>query len=247
VRVWIGLVALVAVAGTAFAASNDALQRALVGRHVMIPFDMPVSYLGVDFDGDEDLRRDDGKRIERIGMWGTSILGGEIATITEVRVSRRKIEILLGKGGLSTTRLLREHNPDFRIGGDMASRSDPDAHSSRLDPRGESEREEREAVGSGAIVHPPTPDERALYVRTARSIGDTLGAAAAARRVEGSRLFRTGVGSRLRILFDEDVPAEWLDPRNLMLALSEHIRFVREDADVAVPSATSDSTGVVSD
>jgi hypothetical protein len=36
-----------------------------------------------------------------------SLRGGDIATITEVRVSKRRIELLLDRGGLSTTELMR--------------------------------------------------------------------------------------------------------------------------------------------
>ena len=232
-RVVIGLIAIAATAGSVAAASNEALERALIGRRVMVPFDMPVNSLGVEFDGDHGFARNDEKRLERISMWGTSVMGGEIAVITGVRVHKNRIEILLGRGGLTTTRLLGEQNPHFRIGNTASVGTDADPHSMQLDARSTDERERLDAAGSQSVVRPPTPDSRAEYARTVRAVGDTLGDAEASRLIEGSRLYRANVGSRLRILFHDEVPPGLLEPRALMLALSEHVMFVRESTDVA--------------
>lgn len=234
-RVWIALIALCVLVSPAAASPEANLRRALVGRHVMVPFDMPVNYLGVDFDGDHDMQRDDDARLERIGMWGSSIRGGEIAVITDVRVSKREIQIVLGKGGLTTTRLLQERNPNFRMGADVTSASDPEANS--MEPL-RRDRDIREQVSSNNY-----PENRAMRAQSYQAIRDTVGMAAELKRVQASRLERVGVGSRLRIRFQDRVPPQMLEPTDLMLALSEHIRFVKEDADAQADSAAPDSSG----
>ncbi len=218
---WLFILFALAATGSAHADPATALKQALVGRHVMVPFDMPVNYLGVDFDGDHEMARDDDSRLDRIDTWGASLRGGEIAVITDVRVSKREIQILLGKGGLTTTELLRENNPNFRYGIGADRRTDSDPHS--------------------IITRAQAVDSRELGSDAARIIHempDTLGQAQARQLVERSRLDRANVGSRLRIRFKTAVAEELLQPKALMLALSQHVMFVREPADGVAPDAT---------
>jgi hypothetical protein len=223
---WLRLALIVLVAEPALAAAPAALEQALLGRRIMVPFDVPVSAHGVDFDGDHAFARDDESRIDRLEMWGMSLRGGDIATITEVRVSRNRIELLLDRGGLSTTDLMRLQDPRFNVGGGATYAEDTGPHSTHIETR-EAQRERLMISGElGGVA-----ESRARDAQIGRAVADTTGRSFA-RISPGPWVYRPGLGSRLRILFKDDVPAGLLEPKALMLALSEHVMFVREDTDV---------------
>lgn len=233
---WFRLALIVTIAGPAFAAAPAELEHALLGRRIMVPFDVPVISHGVDFDGDKGFLRDDRSRIQRLEMWGMSLRGGELATITEVRVSRNRIELLLDRGGLSTTELMRLQDPRFQVGGSAVRPEDTGPHSTHAETR-EAQRERLMVSGElGGLA-----ESRARDAQIDRAVADTTGRRMAAVQ-PGPYIYRPGLGSRLRILFKDDVPPELLDPRALMVALSEHVMFVRESTDVVTPAAPAPQT-----
>jgi hypothetical protein len=233
---WIWPFLLVAACGTASAEeAMTELEQALVGRRVMIPFDVPVSSYGVDFDGDREFARDDKSRFDRLDKWGMSLRGGDIATITEVRVSKRSIELLLDRGGLSTTELMRLKDPKFSVGGTAVLPQDTGPHSTNPESR-------RAELGRIMISDEGRSASRAEDARFKRTESDTAGQARARQLSTRAYVYRPGLGSRLRILFKKDVPEELLEPRTLMIALAEHVMFVREESEK--PQASPDSAAV---
>ncbi len=230
---------LVLAAGPVHAADPAAaLRQALVGRQVMVPFDVPVSSYGVDFDGDHQFARDDEARFDRLDTWGMALRGGDVATITEVRVSRRRIEILLGHGGLSTTDLIRLKDPSFRVGGTAVLPQDAGPHSTNVQAR-QAELERimiQDEFGSRSA-------NRAINTRMNRAESDTAGLAQARRTQRRAWIYRPGPGSRLRVLFRREVPANLLEPDPLIAALSEHVMFVDDGPDTpAAPSEDAASS-----
>lgn len=223
---WIWIILLVASSEPSLAAVPSPLEQALVGRRVMVPFDVPVSSYGVDFDGDHGLLRDDASRLERLDMWGMSLRGGELATITEVRVTRKRIEIVLDRGGLSTTDLMRLYDPRLNVGGGAATAKDTGPHSTHAETR----QAQRERIMIDGELGGPA-ESRARDAQISRAVADTTGRAEASRIRAESWVYRPGLGSRLRILFKKEVPAAMLEPKALMIALSEHVMFVREESD----------------
>lgn len=225
-KYWIGAMLLLAVAMPTLAAEPTPLERALIGRKIVVPFDVPVSEYGVDFDGDHGLQRNDASRIDRLDTWGMSLRGGETATITGVRVSKRRIEILLDNGGLSTTDLMKLQDPRFGVGGTITRSEDSGPHSTHAETR-QAQRDRMmidDELGGRA-------ESRARDAQIDRAVADTTGRRLAQITPTGEYAYFPGRGSRLRILYKGEVPAEMLDPRNLMVALSEHVMFVREDTD----------------
>lgn len=232
---WLRLAPIILIAAPAFAAEPAALEQALLGRRIMIPFDLPVSSHGVDFDGDRGFARDDKSRIRRLEMWGMSLRGGDLATITEIRVSKRSIELLLDRGGLSTTELMRLQDPNFKVGGAATQAEDTGPHSTHSETR-EAQRERVMISGElGGVA-----EDRARDAQIDRAVADTTGRGLS-KIAPSPYKYRPGLGSRLRILFKKQVPAELLEPRALMLALSEHVMFVRESTDVVPQPAAAGS------
>lgn len=195
------------------------LKKALVGRQIVVPFDTPVSAYGVDFKGDDSLARDDDSRFERIDMWGLSIRGGETATITDVRVSKKRIELLLGRGGLSTTDLMRLNDPEFNVGGTAVIPEDQSAHGTHVQAR----RADNDRISIGNELGGSS--ERSEYGRELRASTDTLGTTQKERLRRRAWVYRPGLGSRLRLLYKDQVPAEMLDPETFVAAMSEHVLF----------------------
>jgi hypothetical protein len=232
---WIWTILIVAIGEPSLAAAPSPLEQALIGRRIMVPFDVPVSSYGVDFDGDRGLLRDDASRLERLDMWGMALRGGELATITEVRVSKKRIEIVLDRGGLSTTDLMRLYDPRLNVGGGATTAEDTGPHSTHAETR-EAQRER--IMIDGELGGPA--ESRATDAQISRAVADTTGRAEASRIRAEAWTYRPGLGSRLRILFKEAVPEAMLEPKALMIALSEHVMFVKEASDEALLDAPPD-------
>jgi len=238
-KYWIGAMLIAVTAVPAIGAEPSALERALVGRQIVVPFDVPVSMYGVDFDGDHGLKRNDDSRIERLDMWGMTLRGGETATITEVRVSKKRIEILLGRGGLSTTELMRLKDPRFKVGGGATQAEDTGPHSTHAEAR----QAQRDRIMIDGELGGPA-ESRARDAQINRAVADSASLAEPDPMLGRNWVYRPGLGSRLRILFKNQVPPEMLDPKTLMVALSEHVMFVREDSDAPQPEPRRDAQKV---
>jgi len=238
-KYWIVAMLIAVTAVPAIGAEPSALERALVGRKIVVPFDVPVSEYGVDFDGDHSMQRNDDARIDRLKTWGMSVRGGEAVTITGVRVSKKRIEILLDRGGLSTLELMRLQDPRFGVGGTATRSEDTGPHSTHAETR----QAQRDRIMIDGELGGPA-ESRARDAQIDRAVSDTTGRVAAQITPTGEWAYFPGRGSRLRILFKDEVPAEMLDPKNLMLALSEHVLFVREDTDSPQPEPRRDAQHV---
>jgi len=211
-------------------AKPSALERALVGRQIVVPFDVPVSSYGVDFDGDHDFARNEQSRLDRLRLWGTAIRGGEAATITGVRVSKRRIELILGRGGLSTTELMMLKNPNLGVRGGATARQDAGPHS--IAAEGHQPSRDDIAIQNEVGYNTRPRDDTPLYPPGQ----DTTAGQSAIQARRAAWAYRPGVGSRLRVLFKDAVPDTLLKPEALMLALSEHVMFLEQPAPESTPS-----------
>ena len=198
---------------------GDALARALVGRRILVSFDLPAHAYGVDFDGENHFARDDARRLERIKTWGATLQAGDTATISAVLVSSNRIELVLGRGGLSTTDLMARNDPRLTAGSAGATMSDPGAHDTHPGTRaGEDDRvmigDESGGAGDRAVRQQMHRDESDAKAARLRPGAITPNAASRA------------LGSRLRVLYKHGVPDAMLDPDALVKALEEYVVFL---------------------
>ena len=202
-------------AAPAAAQSEASLKSALEDRYVVVRLDLPASKMGVDIFVNKRQKLKHKENDQRVRRHGAAFERGEAARITDVRVKKKFIEILLEGGG-------------YGVRGDEKTRRFR-ARDVEITEEEENLREELPYLSSS------TPQTKILVEETLAQLQAERDAEYQRRIDEAQnqqeeqntrvRAARLAGGSRINIRFGKKIPASALTPEGLMALLDGYVDF----------------------
>lgn len=208
---------------------NEAtLRQTFEGQTVAVKLDMPGTDDGVNVYPKRSTPLEFPKVANALKEYGTAIRSGESQMITKIRVKKNLIEVHLGGGGYGTFSDMAggpSHISTTEVGKTSRERQLEDALKKEKDKN------------KRKTLQRELDDLRAERSReNSRAQADAEQANRAADADERQR--RAQGGSRFNIRFDEAVPAKYLTPEGVMLALEKYVTFSAVNA-AAAPADTA--------
>ena len=202
----------------AYLQAGAALKSALAGRHGITHEHLPGSKDGLELRADRAHPFNRGKHRNRVHDDGLAYAAGDSVIVSAVVVSRREIDIVLGLGG---------YDPK-NLAGTANSTSTSQQQALEWQIRLAAAKEGIPTANPNYVYYENLTDEaretrvRELESKRGATIKASEDAALAERQMMKQRLARIA-GSRIRLLYDHDVPLADLDEHRLRAMIAPYV------------------------
>lgn len=198
---------------SSFAQDAEILKQILIGKTVTLKIEMPATDNGVDILADRGSIIKEKSYRKRLKNHGRAYRIDDSATITCVKVKKKRIEICLGGGGYKTLDYLADTtNITFRV---RKSRREKDVEK-ELKNTTDSERREKLNKQLDKLKDRRDRENR-IRQQNAETEGRILQSTARQKALEA--------GSRLVIRFDERINSDDLDESKIISILENYLEF----------------------